>query len=856
MPCTRTLAAGVALSMVVCLAAAQTPAPATARDVDALLTEAGKLLEARKTAEGRAAYERALEGAQRLALEAQQAAALCGISQAFYNGAQYRDARQFALRCLELYERLSQASGIGQANILLNAAAEMSGDMTEARTRARLAISAFESAGDLRGRAIATLNVLRAGKIEPADGDRLIERAIDDARAAGARPVEASAFHSWGDGLFARGQYEASLEKLERAAGLYEELGNRVALGTVFNSIGRVYRAHGQVNEALRFQLKALDIHQAAGEPFSLMQSLNAVGAVQGMLGNANEARRYYERALVIAEQSSSLRIQDFLRANIAGILNDQGDFTRSVPILEEVIAHGVDSYPSLRQRQLSYARVKLGRPREGLDAAEKAVALCGDDVTDCIWALHTRATARAALGDQQEALADVTAALNRIEDVRKRLVPTDFFKQEFHRMMEAVYSQAIAISLSQNQERRALEQAELARSRAFLDLLATRVTSSSASAAPASANDIAASAKRVGSTFVVYWVAYDGLFAWVVTPDGAVQARRVHLMRARLDELVRATSPPAESGSAAGPTRAWRELYDLLIQPIRDVLPRAPGSLITVVPHGPLLNLSFAALQDPRGRYLLEDYTIHYTPAASMLQFTSARQHPAGPARDMLFVADPVLPIRSRLDRPLPRLPGARAEVQAIARLVPPARVTVLQDSLATEAGVRAALGGKVVLHFATHAVVRDDDPMGSFLALGPAGAAADGDGVLTAQEVYGWRLNADLIVLSACRSGGGRVTGDGVAAFVRAFVYAGTSSVVASLWDVADEPTNRLLPGFYRSWLGGQSKALALRTAQLQLLRDLRAGKVQLQTAAGLVTLPEHPALWAGFALIGEPK
>jgi CHAT domain-containing protein len=450
-----------------------------------------------------------------------------------------------------------------------------------------------------------------------------------------------------------------------------------------------------------------------------------------------------------------------------------------------------------------------------------------------------------------------VTAALNRIEDVRTRLVPADFFKQEFHRVLEAVYNEAIAINLSQAQDKRALETAESARSRAFLDLLATRAAEPMTTAAPATSSDIVATARRLGSTFVVYWAGYDALFTWVVTPDGAVRARRTNLMRTRLDELVRTATPATDPGNAvaARPNSAWRELYDLLIQPVRDALP-ARGSLITIVPHGPLLNLSFAALQDARGRYLLEDYSIHYTPAASMLQFTSMRQHAAAPAPEMLFVADPALPARSRLDMPLPRLPGARAEVQAIARLVPRTRVTVLQDAQATEAGVRAALGGKAVLHFATHAILRDNEPMKSFLALGQSAGAAEADGVLTAQEVYGWSLNADLIVLSACRSGGGRVTGDGVATFARAFIYAGTPSLVASLWDVADEPTNRLLPGFYRSWLGGQSKALALRTAQLQLLRDLRAGRVQLQTAAGLVTLPEHPVYWAGFALIGEPK
>ena len=93
-------------------------------------------------------------------------------------------------------------------------------------------------------------------------------------------------------------------------------------------------------------------------------------------------------------------------------------------------------------------------------------------------------------------------------------------------------------------------------------------------------------------------------------------------------------------------------------------------------------------------------------------------------------------------------------------------------------------------MLHFATHAIVSDDEPLSSFLALAASG---DDDGPLTAQEIYALHLDADLVVLSACRSGGGRVTGDGIATFARAFIYAGTPSIVASVWDVADEPTSR---------------------------------------------------------------
>ena len=176
-----------------------------------------------------------------------------------------------------------------------------------------------------------------------------------------------------------------------------------------------------------------------------------------------------------------------------------------------------------------------------------------------------------------------------------------------------------------------------------------------------------------------------------------------------------------------------------------------------------------------------------------------------------------------------------------------------MMLEQAAVISSASAAAAGKSVLHFATHAVVRDDDPFSSFLAVGKTG---QDDGLLTAREIYGLRLDADLVVLSACRSGSGRVIGDGIATFARAFIYAGAPSIVASLWDVADEPTNQLLPQFYRAWLGGASKARALRAAQLRLLSELRAGKVRIETPAGLVSLPEHPVFWAGFALIGEPE
>ena len=393
---------------------------------------------------------------------------------------------------------------------------------------------------------------------------------------------------------------------------------------------------------------------------------------------------------------------------------------------------------------------------------------------------------------------------------------------------------------------------------------------SSLAIAPPARAADLAAGARRLKSTLLAYWTTGDAVFIWVVTPDGHVRSARVDVLASRLTALLRATvplnSPPAagatntvvatrggEEFSLDAPrTDAWRDLYDLLIKPIRSALPTTNGSLLTVIPHGALAGLPFAALRDERGRYLIEDFTLHYAPAGAVLQFTERMRRADGRKGSILIVADPVVPKQAQLGRPLASLPGAREEARAISEQVPAARRTVLIGAEATELRVAAAVEKTAVVHFATHAVARDNAPFESFLALGADGAS---DGLMTAEEVYRLHLHADLVMLSACRSGGARVSGDGISTFARAFIYAGTPSIIASLWDVPDVSTSALVSNFYREWLAGASKSRALRSAQLAMLRDLRLGRITAPTAAGPVAVPEHPIFWAGLVLIGEP-
>jgi CHAT domain-containing protein len=160
-------------------------------------------------------------------------------------------------------------------------------------------------------------------------------------------------------------------------------------------------------------------------------------------------------------------------------------------------------------------------------------------------------------------------------------------------------------------------------------------------------------------------------------------------------------------------------------------------------------------------------------------------------------------------------------------------------------------------VIHVATHGIVNDSDPLGSYLALGRVNDSANVDGRLTAAEVYDLDLHADLVALSACRTGLGPISGDGVAGMARSFFYAGASSVVSTLWDVTDGPASQLVTTFYSSLnrTSNGDKVAALCTAQLNLLRSLRNGQLRAETPFGSLVPPEDPILWAGFVLMGEP-
>jgi CHAT domain-containing protein/tetratricopeptide (TPR) repeat protein len=875
---------GAAVSLVLTLAlcalaaplsAAQPPAPTppvcSSRDtLDDLLSRSAAAFASRDSLLGLRLLQQAFDLATENRCVLERAEALRRLALADSFSLQYDDARQKLEEAASAFRQHGDAIGEARSLTQLGAAFIESGRAREGVAPLRRALELARTIGDPQ--LLRSIYENLAYSVEPGpEKDRLRDEAFAFVRATpNSRATECNLLHQWGDEQFVSGRYDVAFRTITEAAACFEEVGDRSRLGRAYVSLGRVYRAHGRLDLALQQYTRALELQRAAGDRLAAVQSLNAIAVTYGYMGHQDEALARLNEALDLARALRSDRYVEFLRGNIAGIYNLLGRYREAAAALEETLAAASENR-IMRLTQLTNAYVGLGLRTRALDTAEQAAALAKDAPPDEIAMVMTsRAWAHQASGQFEAASADLQRALSAIEDLRVHTVPDDFLKRGFGQRYQWVFAASISLLQAQGRAREGIETAERARARAFLDLLASRrrpndpAASTRPGAMPATFSQMTEAAARLGSTVVSFWVSDTETFVWVLRPDGRLASARIDVTSAALASMVRdatGVGQPAAGllvGAGTG-ARHWRALYRLLLGPVREHLPVRAGSRLTIVPHGPLFALPFAALRDEADRYLVESYDIHYVPAVGMLSYMSPGPRGIRP-RSALLVGDPSPDAARDKVLALPSLPWAEREVQTIAGMLESARTTVLTGATATEPTVRRSLQGKSLLHFATHGIVQNEERLASYLALA-GGQASPGsseetatDGRLTANETYDLALDADLIVLSGCRTALGPIIGDGVIGFTRGFLVAGASSVIATMWDVPDQTSFEVMQGFYRSWIADGTqpgKSRSLRQAQLSVLRALRAGKIQ----AGGVTLPESPRLWAGYVLVGQP-
>jgi CHAT domain-containing protein/tetratricopeptide (TPR) repeat protein len=352
-------------------------------------------------------------------------------------------------------------------------------------------------------------------------------------------------------------------------------------------------------------------------------------------------------------------------------------------------------------------------------------------------------------------------------------------------------------------------------------------------------------------------------LLIWVIKPTGEIQSRQIDLQAKNIDieQLVDNTRQTMGLGRSFGlslkpgaepttnqprnPTSVQaseqlKQLHQLLIEPIADLLPTSPEEQVIFVPHEELFLVPFVALTDPNDKYLIEKHTITTSPSIQALALTSQKQQQITNNQKALVVGNPTM---SSIPQPnnqspqqLANLPGAEAEGKEIAQLL---NTQLLTGDIATKDRVLEELPNAQYIHLATHGLLDDYAGFGipGTIALAPS---TQDNGFLSASVIQELDLSAELAVLSACDTGRGDISGDGVVGLSRSFIIAGVPSIVVSLWAVPDAPTADLMVEFYRNFTTkGLNKSQALRQAMLT---------VKQQTP--------DPINWAAFTLIGEGK
>ena len=827
------------------------------------------------------------------------------------------EAEALWARAAELLAGLQDWKGLGDVHGQRALALFNRGREDEAERLWLSGLAAYETAGAIAEQARTLRNLSFLRRLSRDEKLALVRRAVDAAVVSGDPIVEGSARHQLSDQLYAAGDIAGASEHLNLAIELLQRAPESINLARALTSAGRLHRVLGRPSESVALNTRSAQVLERMGDLSGAAQALDAV--TRALIDARGGADVVPSAAAALAMARRSGRPVPIVRSlcRMAVVLADQGRGAEGLTLLDEAapLAAAADmtsTYLDARSTTLA----SVGRVAEALEARDARPA--PGALEDGIWNSYHRAVLLGRLDRAAEARDELRRAVARFDQLSEKLTPDDASKRGYFDRVSVLVDLHVRVLADLGDQDAALAAAERGRARAFQDLLLSRALdawsletaatpvvrpqpeggarppagvalmpirapslddmlgqgvvasdrrtaavlppiASQRSASVPSLADVRRVAAVQQSSLLVYWVGQDDTLIWVVAPGGRITMTRSAIGEAALAVLARTAVsvsglPVRGQGGvafAADSRAALRRLYDVLIDPVRALLPATPAARLTIVPHGPLFRVSFAGLPNRRGRYLVEDYRLHYTPSAGALADAPTRRRGDGP---VLLVVDPVL-TPSGDGAALPRLPAAAAEGRAITRALTGHAVALLGGREATEARVRHAMTGASVVHFATHGVVSDETPAATYLALAGASAQADDDGHLRAGELYDLRLDADLVMLGACRSATGPDSGDGITGLARAFLAAGVPTVVAALWDLPDVTTAHMQPAFYRQWNALASPSDALRQAQLDLLRQLRAGRVTVHTPVGALTVPEHPSMWAGLVAVGAP-
>ena len=623
------------------------------------------------------------------------------------------------------------------------------------------------------------------------------------------------------------GRYDQALTSFKQALAIAEPMGSKPAVGASYLLIGSAYRSLGKLTEADQALTKAIDLLTPVGMPDLLWQVLYQKGLISSNAGKDEEAVRWMKQAVDVIEQ---------VRNEVPLAEQKWAYFENKLDVYEDLVNLLV------RKGQVpeAFYYVQRSKARSFLDMLSEARIDPKVDLDAGLY--HKKKTLFAALMNLNKKIRDqYDSDQPNAEEIERLKKARSALNEDYLNLVFVIRKQNPRYADLQHPQPLNLPgaQALLKDDTALLDYFSGRTQSL--------------------------------VFAITSSDCRVFHLPSLTKMNAQIQELMEAIQKPdpidqATSNSYGRYKNLAAFLYKEILYPAESVL--KGKSRILIAPDGALNHLPFESLltkEVPLGAndfsafpYLTLAYQIQYVPSISVLAALMENADTTGRLNEKRFIAfaNPLTDSVSgkgtgakmesdktfrEWSASLADLPYTKAEVEGISRLYTKEQATVLLGKDASEQNAKTMdLANYNVVHFASHGLIDEERPEFSALVLTPGGPGGE-DGFLTMREVFDLKLNADLVVLSACKTGlGHQIRGEGVAGLSRAFFGAGASRVLVSLWNVNDRSTSDFMVDFYRSLNQESARSAALRDARLKMIRSKKYS---------------HPYYWAPFILVGIP-
>jgi CHAT domain-containing protein len=565
-----------------------------------------------------------------------------------------------------------------------------------------------------------------------------------------------------------------AIKTYEKGLALIKETGLKVpAEGNLYQGLGRLYLSQKDFPRALENLKKSLEIGETVQSAHVIQQASSKMGDLLLQTNKPAEAIPFFARAI------------DGIESTRSGLESEEFR-TSFFENKREIYAGMIFAQLGSRNMEEAFNYNERARSRALLDIlGSKAQLTKGSALSEEERALQSRISALQTKMEEGENGEEEPAA---IKDLKTELEAA-----------QRAYKNLLAKIRHENKEQASLMNVEPLSLKQVQELL------------------------DPGVTVLAYFVPRGRAMVWVVEKD------RVHFVRVPVGrkELISKVAALRDAIYKIEEKEKFKELsqelYRLLIEP---ALPHIKGKELLIIPHDVLHYLPYQALLSPGGRYLIQDYPVYYLSSASLMQFTREKRR-AARGDKALVMANPSLGDVAY------NLRFAEREAKEVANVYPQSAVFVRAE--ATKPKAVSLSPNYDMLHFAVHGELNEEDPLGSALLLAAEGKE---DGRLKVSDIFALNLKADMVVLSACETGLGKNnSGDEIIGLTRAFIYAGTPSVITTLWKVNDRASYELMREFYSN-LKTNKKSEALRQAQLKTMQEF----------------PE-PFFWAAYGLTGEP-